>query len=684
MARIERVDYSTYIKPLEHIQKAHNDTLADMANMSSQSEILDYYLDPERDSESYNLYNNFKQEFNTNVDDFAKNGLTRNNGARLLNLHRNYNKNVANVLDAVKNRETERAEQHKLSQQSNGQIVFGKGQNADYKSVDDYLQGNKGFDYQNLDEIHKFAKNAATAASKREYSNNIKDALQVLNNDYYNIMELQGYNNADAHSIINNLFTDMENNLQGDVDDKDTPAGFIRNMRTELDRRGLDNYSEEDKRKMINSYITGTFEGLSYEPKMTLKETEKMKRAGASRQSFNLGPQIEKDETHYITDDNLAKSTFNNGNSKDQVLHYESMLNGQNEVYKSLIVPSVYKDDNGRQLHRIAQIDEWMNNVGYKTDPKSGAVYRGNEITPKNQLKQITIQGENGTKRTVYIPQSAINKYNEVVRGIETMYHFNPGMNGKFGTEIQSAISPMSSDDCIENLIPRQIEINENDAKAHQYLSTVLKIDPSDKDAALKEMLGLLGDEPIMTGAQYDPKNHVWKFNSNGDSSDIKKLLWNGNNKGVTISLVDMPTSKRDPNPLWVQLNIPKEDGDGSYVGFVPLAKYAHSSEAKTSTQFNELAKRRKEIIQRNARVLNLPDNITIDGINKMIAQYKKIKDKDERNTMLDAAAQILESIPLVDLYLHRKNMIASDGTSANRTVKQVIDDLNKAEGNDK
>ena len=74
MARIERVNYDTYIKPLEHIQKAHNDTLADMANMSQQSEILDYYLDPELDKESYNLYNNFKNEFNAQATDFAKNG----------------------------------------------------------------------------------------------------------------------------------------------------------------------------------------------------------------------------------------------------------------------------------------------------------------------------------------------------------------------------------------------------------------------------------------------------------------------------------------------------------------------------------------------------------------------------------------------------------------------------------
>ena len=124
MALIERVNYDAYMKPLNEVQKVHNDTLADMANMSSQSEILDYYLDPTRDAASYNLYNNFKKEFNTNVDDFAKNGLTRNNGARLLNLHRNYNQNIANVLDAVKNRETERAEQHKLYQQSNGQVVF--------------------------------------------------------------------------------------------------------------------------------------------------------------------------------------------------------------------------------------------------------------------------------------------------------------------------------------------------------------------------------------------------------------------------------------------------------------------------------------------------------------------------------------------------------------------------------
>ena len=685
MAKYNRISYDEYVKPLEHIQKAHDASLNDMANISAQSDMLDFYLDPDNDPESYARYQDFKKNFNTFVDDFARNGYTRGTGTKGLQLHREYNDKITNILDSLKNKKTEEAAQMSAQEKSNGQMVFSK--YAHNTSVDDYAHGKMGYQEQNLDEVHKFAKNAAAAASKRKYSNDIADAIKVLGNNYYNIMEQEGYNTRDSYGVISDLLTDMENQLNGGVSPTeggdDTPDGFIRNMRAELQKRGIENYSEEDRRKIIDAFLTGTYEGLGYEQKNKQLETPEMKARGAAKNytNINLGNHVEKDDTHYITDDNFAASTFDNSNSNAQKEAYANMFNGTNEVYKAIIVPSKkYTDEFGNPLHRFATITEWMTNVGYVkdkfgnyTNEKTGGIF--------NRSDQQNIGTQNNP---LWVPKQAVKGYKESLRNIESLYHFSPRSNGDFGDEISGAINPKSVEQCIEYIIPRQMEINENDAKAHQYLSTVLKIDPSNKDAALKEMLGLLGDTPILTGAQYVPKTHTWKFKSNSESADIKKLLSSGEmNKGVTISLVDMPTSINDKNPLWVQLNIPKPDGEGAYIGFVPLAKYAHSSESKTATQFNELVKRRKEIIKRNAEILGIPNNITIQGINNLIVEYKKIKDKDRRNAMLDAAAQILDSIPLVDLYLHRKNMIASDGTSANRTIKQVIDDMNKAEGND-
>ena len=291
MAQFKGFSYDEYVKPLEHLQKVHNETLADMNNMSSQSDILDYYLDPERDKQSYALYNNFKQEFNKQADDFARNGLTRSNGMNLLKLHRNYNNNVANVLDALKNKKTEEAAQMAAQEKNNGQMVYSS--YAHDKSVDDYLRGKMGYREQNLDEVHKFAKNEAAAASGREYTDNIANAVKALGNMYYHVRTQRGFDNRQAYDIINGLMQDAENRLQwnglDNIDSKDSPLGFIRNMRAELQKRGIENYSNEDQDKIINAFLTGTYEGLKLDITNDFKDTPEMRSKGATRISYGGG-----------------------------------------------------------------------------------------------------------------------------------------------------------------------------------------------------------------------------------------------------------------------------------------------------------------------------------------------------------------------------------------------------------
>lgn len=290
MAQFKGFSYDEYTKPLEHLQKVHNETLADMNNMSSQSDILDYYLDPERDKESYALYNNFKQEFNKQADDFARNGLTRSNGMNLLRLHRNYNNNVANVLDALKNKKTEEAAQMAAQEKNNGQMVYSS--YAHDKSVDDYLRGKMGYKEQNLDEVHKFAKNEAAAASGREYTDNIANAVKALGNMYYHVRTQRGFDNRQAYDIINSLMQDAENRLQwnglDNIDSKDSPLGFIRNMRAELQKRGIENYSNEDQDKIINAFLTGTYEGLKLDITNDFKDTPEMAKSKRGNTSVKV------------------------------------------------------------------------------------------------------------------------------------------------------------------------------------------------------------------------------------------------------------------------------------------------------------------------------------------------------------------------------------------------------------
>lgn len=554
MARIERVDYSTYIKPLEHIQKAHNDTLADMANMSSQSEILDYYLDPERDSESYNLYNNFKQEFNTNVDDFAKNGLTRNNGARLLNLHRNYNKNVANVLDAVKNRETERAEQHKLSQQSNGQIVFGKGQNADYKSVDDYLQGNKGFDYQNLDEIHKFAKNEAEGASKRRYSNNLADAVRVLGNNYYNVLEKEGYNTEDSYKIINNLLSDMETQLKGGTSPTeggdDNPDGFIRNMRAELQKRGIENYSEEDKRKIIDAFLTGTYEGLSYTEKNKQLETPEMKAKGASKTSVTIAPPTEKvDPTDFNENEIGIGSSFEDESSdRKRNRLIEDLSKQTNYCVKQIKTVDGYAQRlSTPQEYAQQQFDFRVKSGEYhtKTDDKGNIIKdeKGNPIYYKTVITGANHSGNVQSEEVAVTPKLDDKKqkeYDDYVNNLAKNFYLTEAQKNaiKNGAFIKPILEQASKE--ISNM------------KKAVAQPTYELIIPGDQTGGVLEMTRNRAKSGKYTGAhtglKYNPYTGEYSFTDIVDNSTLDEFYDapGAKQKGMLFQLVYAPMISTD------------------------------------------------------------------------------------------------------------------------------------------
>lgn len=318
MAGFKGFSYDEYVKPLDSVQKAHNEVITDMASLSQNSEILDYYLDPNRDKESYNLYNKFKSELNFNVDDFAKNGLTRNNGMNLLNLHRNYNNNVANVLDAVKNREADRVEQQKLQAQSKGQTIFGlNGTDGDAngRSVDFYLQGNKGFAHQNLDEVRDEAMKFAAAASKRKYYNSL-DAKEQAERDmkafagmYYREKERIGYDDKDSYNIIKKLMSQYENALGMNIEEipDEHPDGFLKNMKRMLQEREIDQFNERDRGRMIDAYINGIDEGLTYVAKDELKDTPEMRKAGAAKTNVGVytGEKVQHDPT-MINEDQLT------------------------------------------------------------------------------------------------------------------------------------------------------------------------------------------------------------------------------------------------------------------------------------------------------------------------------------------------------------------------------------------
>lgn len=550
MARIERVNYDTYIKPLEHIQKAHNDTLADMANMSQQSEILDYYLDPVLDKESYNLYNNFKNEFNAQATDFAKNGYTRNNGARLLNLHRNYNRNVGNVLDAVKNREAERAEQHKLFADSNGQVVFGNGQNADEKSVDDYLRGNKGYVFQNLDEVYKYAKNQAAAASKREYKDGVADAVRVLDNNYYKILEETGYNTQAAYEKLDAMMADVANQLDltynpnndTNIDQKDNPAGLIRNMREELRRRGLENYSNEDKHKIISSFLTGTYEGLGYEPKLTMKETDKLKRAGAARSYSNYGGPQYPDSQYKPQSDKFTIQNEIESNPKEINSIIEGFANGTNTL--------AIKNDDGS--YRLKSFEEYLSTLPHST---------GNRMVDDEVKSKYR------------------NQYEERKMQIATAF----GMN-----EIPNTWSTPGTNVANELMYQR-----DNYTNATEFDFPYLQYNGADTPEIVRGMLNRASDATIWESVKYNPRTGKFSSNNAAKKSDISEAVNNAKPGDIQMWLAPTPLNG---NYFHIALKLPVGNEYKTYM--IPLKAASHFSDAVVTEQLYQAYETNKNVIQ--------------------------------------------------------------------------------------
>lgn len=566
MARIERVNYDSYIKPLEHIQKAHNDTLADMANMSQQSEILDYYLDPELDKGSYNLYNNFKNEFNAQATDFAQNGYTRNNGARLLNLHRNYNRNVGNVLDAVKNREAERAEQHKLFADSNGQVVFGNGQNADEKSVDDYLRGNKGYVFQNLDEVYKYAKNQAAAASKREYKDGIADAVRVLDNNYYKILEETGYNTQAAYEKLDAMMADVANQLDltynpnndPNIDPKDDPAGLIRNMREELRRRGLENYSNEDKHKIISSFLTGTYEGLGYEPKLTMKETDKLKSAGAARSYSNYGGPQYPDSPYKPQSDKFTIQSSIDFNVKDV-----------NDAINWFLKPDSKKLGNN---------DGWRAMFVKNPDGNDGSYHLAKESEYNAQLKPLDKNAYNYEKlkkkrKEVYDNNIAFLKKYMQMDEIPDSYY-------KYGTNVAAELANY-----------RDAMVNYKKATEFDFPS--LQYNGTDTPEIVRGMLNLSSDTQIWDGIKYNAKTGQFSSKNAADKSEIRTAVDNAKPGDIKMWLAPTPLNG---NYFHIVLKLPVGDKYKTY--FIPLKNAAHFSDAQVIEQLYQAYEANKNVIQ--------------------------------------------------------------------------------------
>lgn len=582
MAQFKGFSYDEYTKPLEHLQKVHNETLADMNNMSSQSDILDYYLDPERDKQSYALYNNFKQEFNKQADDFARNGLTRSNGMNLLRLHRNYNNNVANVLDALKNKKTEEAAQMATQEKNNGQMVYSS--YAHDKSVDDYLRGKMGYREQNLDEVHKFAKNEAAAASGREYTDNIANAVKALGNMYYHIRTQRGFNNRQAYDIINGLMQDAENRLQwnglDNIDSKDSPLGFIRNMRAELQKRGIENYSNEDQDKIIDAFLTGTYEGLKLDITNDFKDTPEMRKVGRNVAVTNVytGDKVKTNPTKYNRNTQTIKNLFHdNSNDTNRQSLYNDLTSG-NSVYIKHIVDA--QTNGGGAIDRLLNptdaYNSWVNNMEKLSNDPNSNIKKDSKGYYTNVYKKTS---DGGSWEKEYIT----NDYANLIRTLKNDFYCS-----------DEDIERMKTSSIQEVLNEKMQQIQEWKNGSFSEPSFELKIDGTNADKAISSTWFRGGSGKTTggyTGLGFNPQTGEYSFSGNVQPETLLNFLKSEQalQQGCVIQILYAPIKKDLYQVSFTSSGFSK-DGDSVETVYFPLSAFASASGSEEAEALHEAA----------------------------------------------------------------------------------------------
>lgn len=625
MAGFKGFSYDEYVKPLDSVQKAHNEVITDMASLSQNSEILDYYLDPNRDKESYNLYNKFKSELNFNVDDFAKNGLTRNNGMNLLNLHRNYNNNVANVLDAVKNREADRVEQQKLQAQSKGQTIFGlNGTDGDAngRSVDFYLQGNKGFAHQNLDEVRDEAMKFAAAASKRKYKNSLDDPntrnMKAFANQYWRKMEETGYDDKQSYNIIKGLINQFENALNGDIDTgaDEHPAGFLKNMKRMLEERNIEQFSDKDKTRMINAYINGIDEGLTYIPKDELRETAELKKAGRTVNNTYFGTRTAKtDSTRYNQNTIPILNLFrdSSSDSKRERL-FNSLTNDSNILLKS------FETEDGNVLHKIPTINDLLNGFRYCEDKKTYYVKLPGEL-PRWVSKEHILQ-----------------TFAQLKNEIKSKFHCTDNEMKRMETEsIESVLNE------------KMTQIKEWQEGSFDQVATELKINPEDASTVLASAWNRGGAGKI-TGAYeglgYNPETNEYKFKSQVDADSLLRIFNQKNQiqKGMNIQIVFAP-HKNDLYQVAFTSNGFSSDGKSIRTIYFPLSAFSSATGSQEANMlrdaYNKSIKIQNEI---RKKLEENPDTGKKEELALMLRHHQLTTSYYEKQIFREAATRALNS----------------------------------------
>lgn len=195
----EPFSFERYIKPYEIYTEAYKEAETELEDLSTKSEAIREYVNRDPSSRSASIYNAYTQQLDDEVSRLSNEGLKGTRG-RLLQLKRNYNKNIEPIIKKVEHKQKLAAEQREANIAAKGALRFDVDYNSN--SLDD-VDLNKTYSAINLDKITEDTAKQVIAAAKSVI--NKPEYAEALKGQYIERRLQMGYSMDDILNEIGNL-----------------------------------------------------------------------------------------------------------------------------------------------------------------------------------------------------------------------------------------------------------------------------------------------------------------------------------------------------------------------------------------------------------------------------------------------------------------------------------------------
>lgn len=238
--------YAEMLQPIQMANTEHQNLENQYAELSSKTSIWDRMIDPENDSEAYNVRENYKKDLMENIDSLEREGLTPTNRKNLFKMRDRYASDIIPIEQAYVKRQGLIDEQRKLRAQDN-KIMFDRDASTLRLSE---LINNPELTYQPYSgaTIQEQVKTAAKNLSK-QMRDDPRKWQSILNGQYFETKMKSGYT--------------LEEILLSAINDKNAPKELRKIVEDAIDSSNIRNWGNQEALERAYEYaVQGLWDAL--------------------------------------------------------------------------------------------------------------------------------------------------------------------------------------------------------------------------------------------------------------------------------------------------------------------------------------------------------------------------------------------------------------------------------------